>query len=93
MSVSGGVATALSPHTLTCAVTGVATGTTVTYTWSRGGATLHGPSTSAQYTISSVGVTDAGDDYLCEVTVTADFLDLTGSISASGRGTLQVQCK
>ena len=89
-------ATAGSMHTLTCLVTGVdlsIVGTTDMYTWRRGGVTLQGPSSSAGYTISSVRVTDAGNDYICEVTVTASYLDLTGSISASGSGSLFVECE
>ena len=94
VTVTGGTATALLQHMLTCMVTGVnleVASAMVTYTWRRGSTIL--PSTSRQYVIPSAGVSDAGDDYLCDLTVSADYLDLTGSISASGSGTVQVQCK
>ena len=77
-------------------VTGVdlsVAGTTAMYTWRRGGVTLQGPSPSAEYSISPVGVSHAGDDYICEATVIAGYLDLTGSISASGNGSLFVECE
>ena len=93
--VDGGTATAGASHNLMCTVNGVdlsVSGTTATYTWSRGARMLQS-STSSQYTIASVGVSDAGDDYQCIVTVIASYLDETGSISASGTGSLNVQCK
>ena len=96
VTIIGRTATAGSIRTLACMATGVdlsVAGTTAMYTWRRGGVTLQGPRPNAEYTISTVGVSDAGDDYICEATVTASYLDLTGSISASGSGTLYVQCK
>lgn len=90
VTINGGTATAGSEYTLTCTVAGVDVGSasTVTYRWSRRGTML---STSRQYVIPSAQVTDAGDDYLCEVTVTAGYLDVSNSISASATGTLHVQ--
>lgn len=94
--VAGGTATAGTSHNLMCTVvSGVdlfVPGTTAMYTWRKGARMLQS-STSSQYTIASVGVSDAGDDYQCDVTVTASYLDITGSISASNRGSLFVQCK
>ena len=92
--VAGGTATAGTSHNLTCTVSGVdlsVSGTTAMYTWSRGSNMLS--STTSLYTIDSVGVSDAGDDYQCDVTVMASYLDVTGSVSASGTGSLNVQCK
>ena len=92
--VAGGTATVGTPHNLTCTVSGVdlsVPGTTATYTWRRGSSVLS--STTNQYIIASVGVSDAGDDYQCTVAVTASYLDITGFLSASGTSSLYVQCE
>ena len=76
-------------HNLTCSVSGAPSGSTMTYSWSKGSTTLSS-CTSSQCTISDVEVSDAGDDYVCRVGVSrSGMLIATGS----GTGILRVTCK
>ena len=78
-------------HTLSCSVTGSNLETaTIMYTWRLGINVLQGPSTSNMYNITMVQVSNAGDVYTCEVTVTVSYWDVSGSFGNSGSGTLSV---
>ena len=103
VSVSGvDGATAGSSQTLTCsvAVSGVdlselATVTLAMYTWFRGDGVVQAASTSSQYMIpsGSLGVSNAGDVYICQVAISASYWDVSGSFGGSGSGTLSVNSK
>ena len=97
VSVSGvDGATAGSSQTLTCSVSGVnITAVSVMYTWLRGDMVVQAASTSSQYTIpaGSLGVSNAGDVYSCQVAITASYWDVSGSFGGSGSGTLSVNSK
>ena len=97
VSVSGvDGATAGSSQTLTCSVSGVnITAVSVMYTWLRGDVEVQGTSASNQYTIpsGSLGVSNAGDVYSCQVAITASYWDVSGSFGGSGSGTLSVNSK
>ena len=81
-------------HTLSCSVTGSNLETaTIMYTWKLGTNVLQGPSTSNMYNITMVQVSNAGDVYTCEVTVTVSYWDVSGSFGDSGSGTLSVTSK
>ena len=81
-------------HTLSCSVTGSNLETaTMMYTWRLGTNVLQGPSTSNMYNITVIQVSNAGDVYTCEVTVTASYWDVSGSFGDSGNGTLSVTSK
>ena len=89
VAVIGGTVMAGGSHTLTCSVSGAPSGNTLTYSWSKGDTTLS-PCTTNQCTIFGVQVSDAGDDYMCRITVSR-----SGMLIASGlgTGTLRVTCK
>ena len=89
VTVTGGTVMAGGSHTLTCSVRGAPSGNTLTYSWSKGRITLSSCITS-QCTIFGVQVSDAGDDYMCRVTVSGSGLLTTTS---TGTGTLRVTCK
>ena len=83
-------------HSLSCSVTGSNLETaTIMYTWKLGTNVLQGLSTSNMYNIDMemVQVSNAGDVYTCEVTVTASYWDVSGSFGDSGNGTLSVTSK
>ena len=81
-------------HTLSCSVRGFNfRAATIMYLWRLGTNVLQGPSTSNMYNIAMVQVSNAGDVYTCEVTVTASYLDVSGSFGDSGSGTLSVTSK
>ena len=92
-------ATAGTSQTLTCSVSGVdlamASVTSVMYTWLHDGSTAQAASTSNQYTIPSLslGVSNAGDVYTCQVAITASYWDVSGSFGGSDSGTLTVISK
>ena len=92
-------ATAGTSQTLTCSVSGVDLGAgsviSVMYTWFRDGSEVRPASTSNQYTISSglLGVDNAGDVYTCQVAITANYWDVSGSFGGSESGTLTVISK
>ena len=81
--------------TLSCSVTGfnLETAINIMYTWRLGTNVLQGPSTSNMYNITMVQVSNAGDVYTCEVTVTVSYWDVSGSFGDSGSGTLSVTSK
>ena len=97
VSVSGvDGATAGSSQTLTCSVSGVdLSATEVMYIWFRGDVEVQAVSISSQYTIpaGSLGVSNAGDAYSCQVAITASYWDVSGSFGGSGSGTLSVNSK
>ena len=76
-------------HMFTCSVSGAPSGSTMTYSWSKGSTTLSSCITS-QCTISGVEVSDAGDDYMCRVTVSGSGMFIATSTDT---GTLRVTCK
>ena len=86
-------------QTLTCSVSGVdlqaAAVMSVMYTWFRGGSKVQAASTSNQYTIpsGSVGVDNAGDEYTCQVAITASYWNASGSFGISNSRTLTVISK
>ena len=92
-------ATAGTSQIITCSVSGVnlaaAAVTSVMYTWLRDGSIVQAASTSNQYTIpsQSLGVSNAGDIYTCQVAITASYWDVSGSFGGSGSGTLTVISK
>ena len=92
-------ATAGPSQIITCSVRGVdlaaAAVTLVMYTWFRDGSTVQVASTSNQYTIPSMslGVSNAGDVFTCQVAITAGYWDVSGSFGGSGSGTLTVISK
>ena len=94
-----GVTAGSTSQTLTCTVSGVdlqaASVTSVMYTWLRGGSEVQAASTSNQYTIpsGSLGVDNAGDEYTCQVAITASYWDVSGSFGSSGSGVLTVISK
>ena len=49
--------------------------------------------TSNMYNIAMVHVSNGGDVYTCEVTVTASYWNVSGSFGDSGNGTLSVTSK
>ena len=80
-------------HTLTCSVMGANLETaTVVYTWLLNDVVVQETS-SNQYNITSVHVSNAGDVYTCQVAVTATYWDVSGSFRDSGSGTLTVASK
>ena len=89
VTVTGGTVMAGGSHTLTCSVSGAPSGSTMTYSWSKG-STMLSSCTSSQCTISGVQVSDARDDYMCRVAVSGSGLLTTTS---TGTGTLRVTCK
>ena len=95
MTATGGDAIAGQVFTLTCQASGVTVSgpddPDLDYSWRRGGA---GPVLSAfrSYALA-VQVTDAGDDYTCEVTYSPSFLDQSGSVTSVGTTTLNVASK
>ena len=81
-------------HTLSCSVAGSNLETAaIMYTWRLGTRVLQGPSTSNTYNIAMVQVSNAGEVYTCEVSVTASYWDVSGSFGDSGSGTLSVNSK
>ena len=92
-------ATAGTTQTLTCSVSGVdlavTSVTSVMYVWLRGNSVVQAASTSNQYTIpsQSLGVRNAGDEYTCQVAITANYWDVSESFGGSGSGTLTVISK
>ena len=92
-----GGAIAGSQHILNCSVSGVDLGsaavTSVMYTWLQGGLEVQPASTSNQFTIANVGVSNAGDVYTCQVAVTATYWDVSRSFGGSGSGILTVASK
>ena len=77
-------------HTLSCTVMGADLSTaTVMYTWRVNGMDIPGASAN-QYSITSVQVSDVGDVYTCQVTITASYWDVSGSFVDSGSATLTV---
>ena len=81
-------------HTLSCSVRGFnVQAATIMYLWRLGTNVLQGPSTSNMYNIAMVQVSNAGDVYTCEVTVTVSYWDVSGSFGDSGSGTLSVTSK
>ena len=94
MGVDG--ATVGSSRTLTCSISGVnITAVSVMYTWLRGDVVVQAASISSQYTIpaGSLGVSNAGDVYSCQVAITASYWDISESFGGSGSGTLSVNSK
>ena len=93
-----GVTAGSTSQTLTCSVSGVdlqvAAVTSVMYTWLHDGSEVQAASTSNQYTISSasLGVSNAGDEYTCQVAITASYWDV-GEFGGSGSGVLTVISK
>ena len=83
-------------HTLSCSISGANLDTaTVMYTWRLNDAVTQGPSASNLYNIATdndpIQVSDAGEVYSCEVTVTgASYWDVSGSFGGSGSATLSV---
>ena len=83
-------------HTLSCSVSGANFETaTVMYTWKLNDVMVQGPSASNLYNIATdndpIQVSDAGEVYSCEVTVTgASYWDVSGSFGGSGSATLSV---
>ena len=92
-----GVTAGSMSQNLTCSVSGVnLTAATVMYTWLRDGSMVQAASTSNLYTIPSIslGVNNAGDEYTCQVAITASYWDVNGSFGGSGSpGTLTVASK
>ena len=90
-------AVAGSQHILTCSVSGVdleaEAVTSVMYTWRRDDIETQSASTSNQFTIALVQVSNAGDVYTCQVAVTATYWDESGSFGGSGSGTLTMASK
>ena len=86
-------------HTLSCSVSGANLETaTVMYTWRLNDAVMQGPSASNLYNIATdndpIQVSDAGEVYCCEVTVTgASYWDVSESFGGSGSTTLSVTSK
>ena len=86
-------------HTLSCSVSGANFETaTVMYTWRLNVVVMQGPSASNLYNIATdndpIQVSDAGEVYSCEVTVTgASYWDVSGSFGGSGSATLSVTSK
>ena len=77
-------------HTLSYTVMGAdLRTTTVMYTWKLNGADILGSSAN-RYSITSVQVSNAGDVYTCQVSVTASYWDVSGSFGGSGSATLIV---
>ena len=102
VSVSGvdGATAGSSQTLLTCSVSGVnimsATEvTSVMYTWFRDDMEVRAASTSSQYMIpaASLGVSNAGDVYTCQVTISSSYWDVSESFGSSGSGTLSVNSK
>ena len=83
-------------HTLSCSVSGANLETaTVMYSWRLNDAVMQGPSASNLYNIATdndpIQVSNAGEVYSCEVTVTgASYWDVSGSFGGSGSTTLSV---
>ena len=78
-------------HTLSCTVMGADLSTAIVmYTWKLNGMNIQG-ATANQYSITSVQVSNAGDVYTCQVTVSAtSYWDVSGSFGGSGDATLTV---
>ena len=82
MEISGTSATlGSSSHILTCTLVGSGA-TNLQYRWRIGGSTEQDFSSDNQLTILNVGVSDARDDYFCDVKV--------AGTTYTGSGSLQV---
>ena len=94
-----GVTVGSMSQMLTCSVSGVnltaAAVTSVMYTWLRDGSMVQTASTSNQYMIPALflGVDNAGDEYTCQVAITASYWDVSESFGDSGSGILSLNSK
>ena len=90
-------ATAGTSRTLACSVSGedLTTTESMMYLWFLGDSVVQATSSSNQYTIpsGSLGVSNAGDVYTCQVAITASYWDVRESFGGSGSGTLTVISK
>ena len=83
-------------HTLSCSASGANLETaTVMYTWRLNVVVMQEPSASNLYKLATdndpIQVSDAGEVYSCEVTVTGvSYWDVSGSFGGSGSATLSV---
>ena len=64
--------------------------TSLSYTWFRNGVEVQSASASSQLPTGTVQVSNAGDEYTCEVKVKASYWDVSGSFRRRGSGILTV---
>ena len=90
--IEGADVTTGSTHTLTCSVSGVnlAAVTSLSYTWFYNGVEKQSMSASNQFSTGIVQLSNAGDEYSCQVKVKASYWDASGSFRGTGSGVLSV---